>query len=146
MNTGLLKYLFFALALIYFILPYDLVPDFLGLLGRIEDVLILVFVLYRYFRKPPLEYETADDSGRAESAGGSTQGAQSGERNRASDFDPYEILGVDASASKEEIAAAFRREAAKYHPDKVNHLGEDLQKVAHERMLAIQKAYDALKE
>ena len=31
-----------------------------------------------------------------------------------------------------------------YHPDKVNHLGEELKKVAHEKTLEIKAAYEKL--
>jgi DnaJ like chaperone protein len=35
--------------------------------------------------------------------------------------------------------------AAQYHPDKVQHLGEDFQRLAHEKFVAIQKAYEKIK-
>lgn len=34
------------------------------------------------------------------------------------ELNPYEILGIDKSASKSEIKRAYRRLAKKYHPDK----------------------------
>ena len=42
----------------------------------------------------------------------------------------YELLGVAADAPAEEIKHAFRREIAKYHPDKVQHLGQEFQDIA----------------
>jgi DnaJ like chaperone protein len=32
-----------------------------------------------------------------------------------------------------------------YHPDRVAHLGEDLQRLAHEKTLEIQRAYEHIK-
>lgn len=34
-------------------------------------------------------------------------------------FDPFEILGVDSSATDKEIKKAYRQLSLKYHPDKV---------------------------
>lgn len=58
--------------------------------------------------------------------------------------DPFRILGLKPGASGEEIKAAYKRLAAQYHPDKVQHLGKDFQKLAHEKFIAIQKAYNEL--
>ncbi len=35
----------------------------------------------------------------------------------SSSFDPYKILGIKPGASQDEIRRAYRRQAAKYHPD-----------------------------
>jgi DnaJ like chaperone protein len=51
---------------------------------------------------------------------------------------------VRRGASPEEIKSAYREMLSKYHPDKVSHLGEDFQKIAHEKAVDIQKAYEAL--
>ncbi len=40
----------------------------------------------------------------------------------------YKILEVEPSASNDDVKKAYRRMAMKYHPDKVSHLGESLQK------------------
>ncbi len=57
----------------------------------------------------------------------------------------YRILGVDPSASDEEIKKAYRRMAVKYHPDKVSYLGEDYMKAAKEKFQKIQEAYEQIR-
>ena len=75
----------------------------------------------------------------------------SGEQQSSSDpgdftgvWDPYEILGIDQSASQEEIKHAYRQLAGKYHPDKVTHLGEEFRALAEKRFKDIQRAYSEL--
>ena len=58
--------------------------------------------------------------------------------------DYYEVLGVDKSASADEIKKAYRKMAIKYHPDKVATLGEDVQKAAEEKFKAVNQAYEAI--
>ena len=57
----------------------------------------------------------------------------------------YEILGISANASASEIKEAYHRELANYHPDKVAHLGEDLQVLARAKTVEIIEAYHQLK-
>ena len=56
----------------------------------------------------------------------------------------YELLGVDRGAPAEEIKRAFRREIAKYHPDKVQHLGKEFQEIAAVRSAELTRAYKTL--
>ena len=58
--------------------------------------------------------------------------------------DYYEVLGVQKSASADEIKKAYRKLAVKYHPDKVATLGEDVQKAAEEKFKAVNQAYEAI--
>ena len=58
--------------------------------------------------------------------------------------DPYAILGLNKGASREAIQAEYRRQLMLYHPDKVQHLGAELQVLAHEKTLQIQKAFKML--
>jgi DnaJ-class molecular chaperone len=51
-----------------------------------------------------------------------------------STLDPYAVLGVKPGASAEEIHAAYREAAQKFHPDKVSHLGEDFQILAQTKI------------
>lgn len=57
---------------------------------------------------------------------------------------PYEILEVDPNASRAEIEKGYKRALAKYHPDKVEHLGDELQKVARQKTQQIIAAYQSL--
>jgi hypothetical protein len=53
--------------------------------------------------------------------------------------DPYAILGVDPGASPDVVAAAYRREAKRWHPDR----NEDAESVR--RMAQVNAAYDLLR-
>lgn len=59
---------------------------------------------------------------------------------------PYTILGIDYSASPEEIKKAYRHKAGLNHPDRVAHLGDNEIEEAHIRFLEIQDAFEALGE
>ena len=56
----------------------------------------------------------------------------------------YDLLGVPSTASFDEIRRAFRREIAKYHPDKVLHLGHEFQDIAAVRSAELTRAYKTL--
>ena len=58
----------------------------------------------------------------------------------------YAVLEVSPSASDDEVKAAYRRMAMKYHPDKVATLGPEVQKAAEEKFRKIQEAYETIKK
>ena len=55
------------------------------------------------------------------------------------------VLGLRAGASPAQIAAAYRRLARTYHPDKVAHLAPEAREFAEERMKEINAAYSELR-
>jgi uncharacterized membrane protein YkvA (DUF1232 family) len=120
-------------ALLYLVFPRDLVPDFLVGWGWLDDLIVL-YIFWRYYRRLS---QPRQPGNRSETHGGKDSGSQDSQ-------DPYTILGITQDASREEIKAAYRRLATQYHPDKVQHLGKDFQKMAEARFKEIQQAYAEL--
>ena len=58
----------------------------------------------------------------------------------------YKILGVDASATDDQVKKAYRKMAIAHHPDKVASMGEEYQKGAQEKFMKIQEAYENIKK
>lgn len=58
----------------------------------------------------------------------------------------YKALEIEPSATNDEVKKAYRKMAMKYHPDKVNELGEEVKKSATEKFRAINEAYESLKK
>jgi len=102
--------------------PIDLLPDHMGLIGLLDDLVVLSAGIYWLTRR---------------------LGAPAPEASPIP-TDPYAVLEVAYGASAEEITRAYRGQLKRYHPDRVAGLGAELQRVAHERTVAIQRAYDAI--
>ena len=109
---------------LYFRSPIDVVPDFFGLVGYLDDLIVigLAFWWLQERLTTPAPVAAAPIP-----------------------TDPYELLGIQPDATPEAITRAYRAQLKQYHPDRVVGLGDELQRVAHERTIAIQRAYAALR-
>jgi hypothetical protein len=58
----------------------------------------------------------------------------------------YQLLGLEPTADADAIKKAFRREIARYHPDKVIHLGAEFQEMAATRAAELTVAYKTLSD
>jgi len=58
----------------------------------------------------------------------------------------YKILDIEKSASDAEVKKAYRKMAVKFHPDKVSHLGIEVQNAAKEKFQKLNEAYEKVKK
>ena len=72
-------------------------------------------------------------------------GSGSSSHSSSTRKDPYKVLGIDSSATEDEIKKAYRRLAMKYHPDKVEGMGEEVKKNAEAQFREINEAYEQIK-
>ena len=138
---------------LYVLSPFDVIPDFLVGPGWLDDLLLVGALVW--FLATKRAGESPGDFYRRHRgfAGGSPghgDGRKEERRERETEGvdeegDPFCILGIEPGASPDEIKAAYRRAAAKYHPDKVTHLGKEFQELAHKKLVAIQRAYETLR-
>lgn len=64
--------------------------------------------------------------------------------NKAAYF--CELLELKGDVSVENIKKKYREKLAKYHPDKVSHLGNEFQEIAEKKTREINAAYDYFKQ
>jgi uncharacterized membrane protein YkvA (DUF1232 family) len=144
-----MRYLLSILAIIYILSPYDALPDFIVGWGWIDDLVILYF-LWRYFfkgRKWPFQSQAAgkrEDNRTFSNQRRTASDSHEDLGTRQRDKNPHEILGVPENATRQEVKSAYKRLAAKYHPDKVLHLGDEFRILAEKRFKEIQEAYQKM--
>lgn len=108
-----------------------------------------------YARHATSHYSRADYS--SSNSGSYSSGSRySGNRNSGSHSsnqafnqsdnkkDPYKILGIDSTATDQEVKKAYRRLAMKYHPDRVETMGEEIKRNAEQQFKIINEAYETI--
>ncbi len=146
------KILLIILAVLYILNPYDIFPDLMIGWGWLDDAVILGFLL-RYFylrrKKQQAFQQYHQDRPKADTNRNGTDGKEKSRFHETDSsngrWDPYQILEIEIGASQEEIKQAFRQLAGKYHPDKVEYLGEEFKVLAEKRFKDIQRAYEELR-
>ncbi len=149
-----MKILLTILALIYVLSPYDILPDFIFGWGWLDDLIFLGF-LWRYFysaKKKGLgsqwfhrtDQQFYRNQNQERFSDGKTSGTYSQSREKTTAQDPYAVLEIRQGASPEDIKQAYRKLANKYHPDKLQHLGEEFKELAEKRFKEIDQAYRTL--
>ncbi|MDO9136250.1 MAG: TerB family tellurite resistance protein [Lutibacter sp.] len=58
----------------------------------------------------------------------------------------YRILEIEKTASNDEVKLAYRKMAKKYHPDKLQHLGDEHIKGAEEKFKQVSIAYEKIQK
>ena len=58
----------------------------------------------------------------------------------------YELLEIPPTSTADEVKRAFRLQIARYHPDKVQHLGKEFQSMAADRAAELTEAYRVLSD
>jgi hypothetical protein len=144
-----MRFWIYLLLILYVLSPFDLLPEALvGPIGWLEDA-ITVGLVYWYFIYRPARMRSQFKQtyyGKGEGARGAHQEYQ--QRAQAepgfSRSDPYDVLGIPRGASQDEIRRAYRKLVVKYHPDKVEHLGDEFKVLAEKKFKQIQEAYQEL--
>jgi hypothetical protein len=144
-------WLLLLLCVFYVLIPVDLIPDFLGLPGRFDDLLVALgtlFYLYSTSRKiPGSDGARGSRSSRAGQQGyegrRETKGASSRKPPPGSS-DPYEVLEVERNEALEEIRRRYKEKLLQYHPDRVVHLGKEFQEMAERKTKEITEAFQKI--
>ncbi|MCK5542465.1 MAG: DnaJ domain-containing protein [Desulfobacterales bacterium] len=138
------KIILILFGIAYFLSPIDIIPDFLiPFLGWLDDTFIIGIIIYliRYGKLPYFKnFSRIFYSFKKTSENFTRNNQESPNINKS----PYEILGIKGNASKKEIQKAYKEKVKQYHPDKVAHLGKELQKIANEKFIEINNAYEFL--
>jgi uncharacterized membrane protein YkvA (DUF1232 family) len=150
MKAWLGRVLPLILVLLYILSPLDLFPELLGIPGLLDDMLLIGALIWFLRARRPGEsvgdFYRRHTGYRRRSRGQEEEKRDRETRTDREERDPFKILGVEQGASPDEIKAAYRKAVAKYHPDKVTHLGKEFQELAHRKLVAIQRAYETLME
>lgn len=150
-----MKWFPIIIMVLYFLSPLDLIPDVFFPAGFLDDLLVILVVLsgspflkkiISGYLKKFRDYPPPEDDSFFEQKDSFQENFGKSSKENSPVKSPWETLGIPESATLEEIKEAYRKRCREYHPDKVAHLGIELQKVANEEFKKIQSAYEFVKK
>lgn len=127
-----LRWLFWAIPVIYFLSPIDLFPDFIPF-ARIDDVIFALIFFFMLERSQTMRGFFSE-----------AKRAAKGKPPKDGEQSPYDVLGVKKGAAQREIKQAYRQLLKRYHPDKFVHMGDAYVETAKRKTQQIVEAYQAL--
>jgi len=134
--SDLLYKFWLVLLAIYIISPFDAFPLFF------DDLIaacVMAYLIYSHSMQKERE-------GHAHSRQKIGENNKNISDSQLSLEEAYRILGLNAGATAEEISRAYKEKMARSHPDKVNHLSEELQEKAKEIALRLNHAYEVIQK
>lgn len=136
------NYLWQILLAIYIISPIDAVPHF------IDDLIasgVLFYLIYKNSkRKKHYQQSYSNSYSHNQSQYNKSTTHEAG--NYMTLDKAYELLDVKPNASLEDINKSYKERMSKSHPDKVSHLGKELQDKASEITLKLNTAVDMIRK
>lgn len=121
------------------------------ILGLIIGYAVVAFLINNFQREAVShkEYPIKGEKPQIDCAGRNPATiAEQGDNSRArhEEIHHAEVLGLKGPATKDEIRRAYGQLIAKYQLDKVDHLGEEFQKLAEQKTREINSAYEYFRQ
>jgi len=144
-------------ALGYFIFPMDAIPDFIPGVGYSDDLGVLIVALtavlthikpeHREQARELIQWKwtrtTPKDGEHEEACGQGNNDHKNGHYKDLANSEQYcaRVLGLEGNITSSAIRERYLALVKRYHPDRVQHLGVEFQKMAEQKLKDINEAY-----
>lgn len=134
-----MNYLWLILLAIYILSPFDAHPLFMD---DLIAMAVFFYMLYKNAKQKKQQQQYYSYFNSSDRSGTNLSGES---QETLTVEGAYKMLGVSSGASIEDINKAYKEKMIKSHPDKVNHLSEELQEKAKEITLKLNEALELIK-
>lgn len=115
-------------------------------LDVIRTIAVNMGISMRDFESIKAMFMGGDSSSRSSYSGGASGRTRSAYQSVSQLSSAYKILEISSSVDDAQVKKAYRQMARKYHPDKNRNVGEAYQKMAEEKFIKVQEAYELIKD